>query len=275
MGFRIFLLTGILPLLLLGSCGKNDAVPEAGTPVHNPLYLLDKVEYRNAGTTSFYTYDTDSTVLQIVRTGAQPVTALEYSYNGKQIKKSVVAGYADSTVYTYTNGYLTGELHTAPNGSGKRGYRLDYFYGTNGLLEEMREYTTDSTGEHLLFSHVYQYNIEGWPARITSTGMNVVYTTSIHTYSEECDFESSAFTGLSGLGELSAIYNYPVLSRLRRLPGDITVTRSVEGGSPVTEKIYDITFSISNKKLNNMRTAVHYPAKAGDDTRDEWVFYYK
>jgi hypothetical protein len=274
MRFRIPNTVIIAATLLLGSCDKDDSAPATGALTHTPLFLLDRIEYKSVPATAAYTYNADSTVKQIVHAAAGSGAEINYTYQNKMLTRTAVPGSLYITDYTYANGYLTTVI-SSQLGQGIVGYKLVYTYASNGLLSEMRHFKIDEAGDHLQYLHLYQYNIDGLPAKITSVSTNVTFTTTISSYSEECDFEPSSFVNSSGLDELYAIYNYPVLSRLTKLPKKITVVRTEGQQAPVTERVHDADFTITNKKLEKIKPTISYPSYPQYNVSDEWSFYYK
>jgi outer membrane murein-binding lipoprotein Lpp len=264
----------ITATLLLAGCAKDNSVPEAGTVTRTPLFLLDRIEYKSVNATSTYIYNTDSTIKQVVHASTGTGAEVNYTYSSKAITRTELQGSLYITNYSYTNGFLT-TVVSSQQGKGIIGYKLIYTYAPNGLLEEMKHYKIDEAGDHLQYTHQYQYNIDGLPAKITSTSANVRFITSIHNYSEECDFAPATFVNSSSLDELYAVYNYPLLSRLTRLPKNITVTRIEGQQAPVTDKIYDADFTITNKKLLKIQSSLTFPAYPQYNNSDELLFYYK
>lgn len=260
--------------ILLGSCSKDKSGLQAIAPTHTSSYLLDKVEFKNSNTTAIYSYNADSTLKEVFYSNELLPAFTEYSYTNKQLTGTVASG-EPAAIYSYTNGYLTSVVFSGKD-SIASGYKLVFSYAPNGMLEEMQYFTSDRSGTHLHTTHLYQYNIDGLPAKITSIGSNVVTTTIIHDYSEECDFDAaSLIRPVAPDDHLYMIYNYSLLKQLNRLPAEIIVSR-VEGRSAaVVERKYNASFTITNRKLERIKSVTTYSAHPSNEESDEWVFYYQ
>lgn len=270
---RSYTAIAVLFLLLAGSCSKDEEALQTANQNHTPSFLLDKVEFKNSSATVAYTYNADSTLKSTSYTDSLSSSFTAYSYTNKQLAGIFPTG-NPSAEYGYTDGYLT-SITALGKENGTPGYRMAFSYAANGLLEEMLFYTSDSTGEHLQTTNLYQYNIDGLPAKITSIGDNVVTTTLIHGYSEECDFNVASLLNPGQPGDLYMIYNYSLLHQLNRLPAEIIVSTAEGHQAPVVKKKYTADFTITNRKLEKIRSVTTYAAHPSSEERDEWVFHYK
>ena len=259
--------------VLLGGCSKDKSGLQAIAPAHTPSYLLDKVEFKSSNTIAVYSYNADSTLKEVFYNNELLPAFTEYSYSNKQLTHTTANG-EPAAVYGYTDGYLT-TVTSSGKDSAANGYKLVFSYTPNGMLEEMQYFTSDSTGTHLHTTHLYQYNIDGLPAKITSIGSNVVTTTIIHDYSEECDFDAASFIKPVAPDDLYMIYNYSLLTQLSRLPAEIIVSRVEGRKAAVVETKYNASFTITNRKLEKIKSVTTYSAHPSNEESDEWVFHYK
>ncbi|RXK81038.1 hypothetical protein [Filimonas effusa] len=259
--------------ILLGSCSKDKSGLQAIAPTHMSSYLLDKVEFKNSNTTAIYSYNADSTLAEVFYNNELAPSFTAYAYADKQLTRTAVNG-EPAAIYSYTNGYLT-TVTSSGKDSATNGYKLVFSYAPNGMLEEMQYFTADSSGMHLHTTHLYQYNIDGLPAKITSIGNSVVTTTVIHGYSEECDFDAASLMGPAVSDDLYMIYNYSLLTQLNRLPAEIVVSRAEGRNAAVVERKYNASFTITNRKLEKIKSVTTYSAHPSNEEGDEWVFHYK
>lgn len=271
---RSYIAIAILFLFLAGSCSKDEASFQVANRNHTSYFLLDKVELKNNNDAILtYTYNADSTIKSTSYTDSLQSSFTTYSYINKRLAGISTAG-SSSAEYNYDNGYLASVISPGKE-DGKTGYKLTFSYAANGLLEQMLYYTSDSTGLHLQATNVYQYNIDGLPAKITSIGNNAVTSIVIHSYSEECDFNVAGLLNPRQPDDMYMIYNYSLLSQLNRLPAEITVSVAEENHLPVVERKYAADFTITNRKLEKISSVTTYAAHPSTEEHYEWVFHYK
>lgn len=258
----------------LSSCDKENTPAEDVGDSHLPVLLLEKVEYKELQLTSYFVYNADSTVKQIVHANASSGAEVNYTYNNRLLTKTEVPGSYYITHYGYTNGKLTSVTGTQ-KGEGIIGYGLEYQYTNTGRPDKLLHYKLDEAGKHLQATISYQYNQQGLPEKVTSVQAAATLTWTIENYSDSCYIEPKAFVTGHSLDELYAIYNFPVLTRLARFPQKITLSIARHQETPKVEKIYENICTVANKRLDKIRMSVTYPENPQITTTEEVSFFYK
>jgi hypothetical protein len=69
------------------------------------------------------------------------------------------------------------------------------------------------------------------------------------------------------------IYNYPVLSAMKRLPAKIKRSK-ITNGQMVTEQVVTISSVIKGGRLEKQNTLIKYPNRQGSDTNHETLYVY-
>lgn len=261
--------------LVLTGCAKDkETEPLAPPPVPGKkvYFLLDKVEYKDSKKTAYFDYNPDSTVKQILHESEISSAEVNYTYTNKKLIRVEVPGSVYVTNFGYTNGVMS-HLEGSQNAGG--GHRLEYDYNTNNSLKTMRHYKINEAGQQLLFTSTYQYSADNLLEKVTTVAAGATLTWTLENYSDSCSIEPNLFITGNGLDEMYAIYNYPMLSNLPKLPGKITLTRKNGNNAPFVEKIYENACTITHKKLEKMKLRVTYPGSTPIVSNEEVVLHYK
>lgn len=262
----------IFVLILTGCKKENDNPP----PDNNPpayKYLLKKIEWDN-GTTATLSYNNDSTIKHIAYANQSAADQLYFAWSAK---RAITMAYA-SSLYTntlnYNNDKLVSVVNTYKDLSLPNGYKFEYAYNANGTLSELKYYTINEAGAKLVTTTTYTYNANGDPQTITTTQLNnikIVYT--IESWSQECAFNPWIFISAS-LSEYYQLYNYPVLSKLNKLPAKLTKTVQQPGMPDKVDRITESVYTITNKRLDKTVTTLSYPGHPELDQTQTAVYTY-
>jgi len=99
-------------------------------------------------------------------------------------------------------------------------------------------------------------------------------TWTIESYSDVCDFNEWSFISTS-LNEMYELYNYPVLSRLDRLPKKVVQSMQQGNAAPTVQKIIESDFTILNERLDKINSSITYPKNPNYNTSSESLFNYE
>jgi hypothetical protein len=237
-----FCLTLLAFSLVFTACNRDLSLlpDEEPTPQPIPKYLLKSLEYKTFNATSVYTYNPDSTLQKIVSTSHIASSTANFTYANKMISAVNVSGSLTRTIYTYINGKIS-TIFFSTMGQNDRGHELDFTYNSAGKVSKVVYTYLNEAGELPKYVSTYEYNTAGLPSEIASVTGNTTVSWHIEEYSNECDFSPFTFIHYS-LDELYELYNFPVISQMKRLPKKIIETIQVGSAAANTEKIEEIDF---------------------------------
>ncbi|UYQ94678.1 hypothetical protein MKQ68_06190 [Chitinophaga horti] len=261
-----------LVLAGLTACSKEEKPPKPTTGT-TPQFLLKTIEYQNSGTKAELTYNADSTLKQIAYTNQQAAAAIYYKYDQKRV---IEGGYTNSiyvSLFTYNGAGKVTKIFTQTQGNPTNGYTMEYSYNIKGEVVSQRYFQNNEAGSQLKAFSDYTYNAQGLLSKVITTNGNNKLTYNIEAYSDEYAVSPWVFVPMS-LTEFYPIYNYPVLSSMKRLPAKITRLQQLNGGTVKTERIDQQKFEITDKKINKLITLVDYPEHPELHAEDTAVFKY-
>lgn len=259
--------------LVFSACNKEvNPLGEDPPPETIPKYLLRSLEYKSFNATSVYTYNPDSTIQKIVSSSNIASSITNFTYSNKMITNVHVSLSQNKVVYTYTQGKVSSVFFTTM-GRDDRGHKLSFTYNSVGKVSKLHYTYLNEAGEQPKYVSTYEYNAFGLPSKIVSVTGNTTVTWYIEEYSGECDFSPFTFIHYS-LDELYELYNYPVISQVKRLPKKIVETIQTGGATAVTEKIVEIDFTIVNKRIDKMVTHLNFVRQPQYNTSSEVIFNY-
>lgn len=256
----------------LAACKKDIKDTDTPPPVPVPKHLLKSVEFKDLNATGVYGYNTDSTLQKITYTGASSgaITSFQYDTNG--ISKIMVTGSLYQTTYAYTNGKIS-TIFMTELGFELKGHQLVYSYNDDGSVSELRYYSINEAPAQLKYTSTYTYDAGGQLAKVVSINNTSKITWTIDAYSDSCEFVPWTFISTS-LDELYEVYNYPVLSRMNRLPKKITQTIEANGAAPYVEKIRETNFTITGKRIDKTISTLTFPKHPAYNSSWEVLFHY-
>jgi hypothetical protein len=268
---------GAFLLLLLTACQKEADTPPP-PPSNNPQgdlppNLLKSIEWDN-GLKALPHYNSDSTVsytmFSLGSTGGQ----VAYEWNGKRLE----AFYDDRSLYTNRfvyddQGRLTAINNTLRQGEPKISYTLEYSYDNNNRLQTLRYYRVTEAGKQLQETNTYQYNAAGYPATIITQSGGSTITRRVEAYSDRLRFDYSHYLSAS-LSEHYSLYNYPLLRHLDRLPAKVIKLLKTGAAAEKVEQVTDITYTITNHRLDKTVTRLSYPEHPNLNQVQEAVYDY-
>jgi hypothetical protein len=262
-------------LLLVCSCRSKpgDVLPDPQPTDGKSIFLLDSIVFTSPGATSVFAYNADSSIKMVTTGNGSQAYNILYTYDKGRLALHQMSNSNYSTTYKYANGKMTTAL-TLDNAQQLHGNKLAYTYRADGRVATLVYSIVNEAGEKPVYSSTYVYDAGGLLSKIETTGSTNRIIITINSYSEVCNFHPLVFMSHT-VDEFYRLYNYPVMSQLERLPAKITYELAQGQEAPKVEKIYDNTYTIVNKRLEKMLSAVSYPDNpAGNQTR-ECSFYYK
>ncbi|WP_207435259.1 hypothetical protein [Sabulibacter ruber] len=279
----IFPLCGFLLLLLLfaAGCEQEDVEPDqnqdtvAGKGIRKQQkYLLRTVEWKSFGQTAAYTYNADSTIKQVGQVDGN--NAIYFTYQNGALVEMALEGsdYKNNYAYNAAGQMLTWTRAKKQPTSYGSTYLFEYKYNGNGTVSEMDYFKINEAGKQLVYHNQYEYNAQKLLSKVTATarnGQKIVWT--IESYSEPFDFDPWVFIS-HDLSEKYELYNYPVLSKLTRLPRKMTKTVITQGQPARVEQVLTTDFTISQEKLEKMVNSIEYPAHPELNASSEVVYSY-
>ncbi|MDF2193552.1 hypothetical protein [Paraflavitalea sp. CAU 1676] len=264
-----------LSLLVFQSCKKDDDNPP---PTNSPAALkhfVKTIEW-DLGVTGTVSYNTDSTIKSIAYVGLGTGSQTDYTWTGKQLTTVSLATSLYKNTFTYNNGLMTRMVNEYRDLTTPSGYKYDYTYTSAGQLKEFKYSRVNEAGTTALTNTVYTYKANGDfdTVVVTQLANNLVIKYSIDSWSAEIEIHPWLFISTT-LSEYHHIYNYPVLSKLKKLPGKITQTVINPGGAPRVEKVTTMAYTISNdKRLDKTVTTLSYPGNPQLDQTQTTNFKY-
>ncbi len=256
----------------LAACDKDLCDTLTPSPVSAPKDLLKSVEFKNLNATGVYEYRSDSTLQKITYTGTSTGYITSFQYNTNGISKIMLTGSLYQSTYVYTNGKISAIFMTE-QGLEQKGNKLVYTYNANGNVSELRYYTINEAPAQLKYTSTYTYDTGGQLAKVVSINNTSKVTWTIDAYSDSCEFIPWTFIG-TGLDELYEVYNYPVLSRMNRLPKKITQIVQVNGAAPYVEKIRETNFTLTGKRIDKTISTLTFPQHPAYNSSWEVLFHY-
>jgi hypothetical protein len=259
--------------LILTSCKKDKGNQPPGNNPSSYKYLLKTIEWDNGTKATLY-YNTDSTIKKIGYVNQSLGDAVDYAWSAKRVINMSYASSLYTNTLNYNNDKLISVVNTYKDLSLPNGYKFEYAYNVNGTLKELKYYTINEAGTKLITTTTYDYNASGDPQTITTTQVNnikIVYT--IDSWSQQCEFNPWVFVSAS-LSEYYQLYNYPVLSKLKKLPGKLTKTIKEPGMPDKVDRITDNVYTITNQRLDKTVTTLSYPGHPELDQTQTAVYNY-
>lgn len=121
---------------------------------------------------------------------------------------------------------------------------MEYTYENDGKLKQLDYLQVNEAGATLRTRSSYQYSTNGDLQKIVTVDNSFIITHVIEAYSEPVDFNPMLFIE-TGLFENYPLYNYAVMSRLKKIPSKIL--RLVKNGAApeFTDKIQEIIVPLS------------------------------
>lgn len=222
----------ILVSLFNHSCKRDEEVE----PVFSTRqeYLLKSIQWEE-GTKSDFFYNQDSTINERFDRSGQRSGSTSFIWENGRMTQHLQESSLFTNLYSYSpNGQVTSIRNRYKEIQLINGYELKFQYQPNGLLAKMQYNQINEAGETLIQEAIYQYNNK---ELIKIQGFDKLgrlkLENSIESYSDSCDFLPWVFISIS-LSPLYQIYNYPVLSNMKKFP-----TR-------IVQKLYDDTGIVSS-----------------------------
>jgi hypothetical protein len=256
--------------LVVTGCRKGDHKdPDTNTE----KYRLRAINYITFNGTANYSYNTDSTLKKIQYSNGTSGYTVAFEYDNRRVTLISVSSSLYEHRYNYDNGRISTTVDTQI-GQPHLGNKFFYSYNADGTVSELRYYDLNEAGEELVYSSTYEYNSERLPSRIISVnGSNKVIWT-IESYSKVCDFNEWSFISAS-LNEMYELYNYPVLSKLNRLPKRVVQSMQQGSAAPTVQKVIESDFTIIDERLDKIRSSISYPNHPNYNTSSEAIFDYE
>lgn len=256
--------------VLQTGCKKNIDMPQTpNTPTidFQPVGLPLKSTSWGTTATEYFTYNTDGSLKQAIGglTGS-PGQTRDFTYqNGKLVK--IVKSNIKEDVFSYNSTGKLSRITETLAGGATHGTYLEFDYLANGNLKTMKYYEFDGPVNTPKATSTYEYDAQGLPQKITltypGTTQQLVYTFT--NYSTEVQFTPWALLSSWELLQPDyCFYNYPMLSRLTKLPG--IINRKLMVNNTVQESLdREFTYTITGKQLqkiqylsNNIEVVFHY-----------------
>jgi hypothetical protein len=259
--------------VVLQSCKKDGAdLP----PVDNPpayKFLVRTIEWDN-GTIGTVQYNNDSTIKSIAYANQSSSSVVDFTWSDKKLVNMSYASSLYKNTFNYDNGKLVNVVNSYKDISSPNGYKFEYTYHSNGLLSELRYFTINEAGTKLVTTTIYDYKANGDLQHITTTQTNNVQIKyAIELNPVDCEFNPWTFISAS-LSEYYQLYNYPVLSKLKKLPAKITKTVQQPGQAASVDRIDNSVYTITNQRLDKIETTQSYPAHPELDQSHTTIFKY-
>jgi hypothetical protein len=262
----------VLPFALVAiGCDKDgNKDPDPGTTPKQ--YQLKSISYVTFNGTASYFYNADSTIKDIVYSNGTTGYTVRFQHDNRRVAYVSVSSSLYEHRYSYENGRISTTVD-AQIGQPHLGNKFVYSYNADGTVSELKYYDMNEAGDELIYSSTYEYNSAGLPSKIVSVNGNNKVIWTIESYSEVCDFNEWSFISMS-LDELYEFYNYPVLSKLNKLPKKITQSLQVGSSAPTVQKIIESEFTILDERLDKIKNSINYPKNPSYNTSSEALFNY-
>ncbi|WP_290797283.1 hypothetical protein [Flavihumibacter sp. UBA7668] len=269
--FALLTIAALLSLLNL-SC-KRDEPDEPVFPTRQQ-YLLKSIQWEE-GTKSDFSYNPDSTIKERSDRSGQRRELTSFVWeNGRMVQHAQESSlYTNSYNYS-TSGQISGIRNRYKDIPLTNGYELKFQYQSNGLLAKMQYNQINEAGETLIQEAIYQYNNK---ELIKIQGFDKLgrlkLENSIESYSDSCDFLPWVFISTS-LSPLYQIYNYPVLSNMKKLPTRIVQKLYDNDGIVSSTYIYINQPVIDGYAIKELKQEVLHPDNPTYNSANTGTFLY-
>lgn len=266
---NLILSSSLLAILLLQtSCEKNvataDPAPSPIVKVQTQGALLKSAVWSNSATEVF-SYNNDGTLKQtiggLVNAGGH---TRNFSYQNGNLTE-LLKDDIKKNKFTYNAAKQISSIAEIVASDEKHGSRLDFEYNTNNSLKSMKYYEFDDLKSTLKATSVYEYDVQGLLQKAVVTypaqpNQKLEYTFA--DYSNEVEFTPWAVLDFWSMLQANyTFYNYPLLSRMGKLPQKF-ITRLVINNNVQETKSHEFKYTISNKQLQK----IQYVTDAADVT---------
>ena len=269
----IYLSSIVCFALILQGCKKDQDNPPPGNNPPAYKYLLKTIEWDN-GTKATLNYNSDSTIKYIAYTNQALGDAVNFAWSAKRLVNMSYASSLYMNTFNYDNGKLISVVNSYKDISSPNGYKFEYAYSSNGNLSELKYFTINEAGPQLVTTTTYDYNTNGELRTITTTQVNnIKIKYVIDTWSQECEFNPWVFISAS-LSEYYQLYNYPVLSKLKKLPAKLTKIVQQPGLPDKVDRVTENVYTITNQRLDKTVTALSYPGHPELDQSQTAIYSY-
>lgn len=254
--FAPLTIAALLSLLHL-SCNRDEPV-EPIVPTRQQ-YLLKSIQWEE-GTKSDFFYNQDSTIKERSDRSGQRSGSTRFIWENARMTQHFQESSLFTNIYSYSpNGQITSIRNRYKEIQLINGYELKFQYLPNGLLAKMQCNQINEAGESLILEAIYQYNNK---ELIKIQGFDKVrrlkIENSIEAYSDSCDFLPWVFIS-SSLQPLYQIYNYPVLSTLKKFPTRIVQKLYDDNGILSSTVIYINRPVIDAYSIRELKQEIIYP----------------
>lgn len=267
--------TGILLLgvTLFSACDKNDNKNE-DKPDNTPGPLLRSIEW-DYGLKGEFNYNSDSTLKNIEYTFENVGGSTIYGWAGKTLTEIYDDRSMYKNVYNYRqDGKLNFIMNTVKTGTSSTAYTLEFAYNSAGKVDSMKYYTINEAGKQLKTSTSYHYHSNGELHEILTDNNNIKILHTIEQYSTPVKFNPYIYISAS-LDEHYAVYNFPVMKQLEKLPAKL-VRKITEPGKPTyTEKIEEVDFMITDFRIDSTVTKLTFPGIPGNNKSIKAIYKYQ
>jgi hypothetical protein len=252
------LLTIAALLSLLHPSCKRDEPVEPIIPTRQQ-YLLKSIQWEE-GTKSDFFYNQDSTIKERSDRSGQQSGSTRFLWENARMTQHFQESSLFTNIYSYSpNGLITSIRNRYKEIQLTNGYELKFQYQPNGLLSKMQYNQINEAGESLILEAIYQYNnkelikIQGFDKL-----RRLKIEHSIESYSDSCDFLPWVFIS-SSLQPLYQIYNYPVLSTMKKFPTRIVQKLYDNNGIVSSTYIYINRPVIDGYAIKELKQEVLHP----------------
>lgn len=263
----------VLSIVLISACKKTRNTEEIEPPEEPSIPLLRSIEWDN-GLKGTFNYNNDSTIKEVNYIFANTGGSTVYQWTGKQLTEIYDSRSMYKNVYHYhNNGKLAYIMNTVRNGTSSTAYTLEFAYNAMGNLHSMKYFGINEAGKKLRTETSYHYDNKGDLHEILTLNNNISILQTIEEYSAPIHFNPHIFIS-AGLDEDYAIYNFPVMNQLKRLPAKL-VRQVTEPGKPTyTEKIEAIRYSLTNLRIDSTFTTVTFPGMPASNSTLQAIYRY-
>lgn len=254
--FTYLTIAALLSLLNL-SCNPDEPVePIIPTRQH---YLLKSIQWEE-GTKADFFYNADSTIKERSDRSVQRSGSTRFLWENGRMTQHFQESSLFTNLYSYSaNGKITSIRNRYKEIQLTNGYELKFQYQQNGLLAKMQCNQINEAGESLILEAIYQYNNK---ELIKIQGFDKLgrlkIENSIEAYSDSCDFLPWVFIS-SSLQPLYQIYNYPVLSNMKKFPTRIVQKLYDDNGILSSNIVYTNRPVIEAYTIRELKQEIIYP----------------
>lgn len=260
--------------IVLISCKKGgdsskqpeENIPDTGKLSPLQLPLVKTIRWAISGTER-YSYNPDSTLKQTIAESYGASTVIRsFIYEQKRLVRIVKSNLKEET-FAYDN---TGRISSIveKQSTSEFGNRLEFEYNNLGLVNNLKYFTTEGAQSTLKQISTYDYDSQKRLLKITTTAPanpSYKWTLQFENHSEELYINAWSHLEPWQLIDINyTLYNYPVLSNLKHLPGKI-VSKQQLNGSLTDSKTETYEFEIKNKfllsithKTNSFKVSYEY-----------------